>query len=210
MAILISAVSTPVFLGRTLVPSVLPLLILTAAGVGSINRKTVCGAAAAAVLLVLAFPSATLAVSEPEEKWDRLVLWLERHVEPGEEVWLLPNELVMPLSYAKGSAPLPFPVRGIPADFPAPNHSGPRYSGTRAVPGLTAEEAHRVVAEARGRRVSGVWIVSRFPRLFDPGDTLASSLRNDQLGERETYFAPILLQHYRLSPPFKANSAAPL
>ena len=90
--------------------------------------------------------------------------------------------------------------RGLPADFPAPNHPGPRYSSTPAVPGLTASDVQRLVGEARKRGVSGIWVVSRFPGLFDPSGALPAALGGGD-GGAEAEFAPIGIRHYRLAPP---------
>jgi mannosyltransferase len=198
LAVLVSAIASPVFLPRTLVPSVLPLLLLAAAGLAAIDRRPVALAAASVSILLLAAASAALATAQPEEKWGRLGPWLGQRVGASEEVWLLPNEIVLPLRYGGGT--LPFPVRGVPADFPAPAHPGPRPSGTRAVPGMTEADAARLVADARRRGATGIWVVSRFPALFDPGDALAAAFAPAGRDLREVRFAPLIVDHYRLAP----------
>lgn len=198
MTILLSAISSPVFLPRTLVPSALPLLLLAAAGAARLGGAPARLAAAAAVLLVLAAASVALVRRPPEEQWTRLSAWLEQQVGPREEVWLLPNELILPLRYGADAA-LPFAVRGIPAEFPAPDHPGPRYTGTPAVPGMAPDDAARLVADARGRGVEGVWLVSRFARWFDPGRSVGAAFGGPP-AERSAGFAPLLVEHYRLAP----------
>jgi uncharacterized membrane protein len=188
-----SLVSAPVFLPRTLVPSVLPLLLLAVAGIAAVQREALRAGIAAAALLFVGLPSLALAAAEPEEKWDALGAWLGAHVAPGEEVWLMPNELVLPLRYANPG--LRLPLRGMPADFPAPDHRGPRYSGTIAVPGMTAADAARLTAEARRRGIKGVWVVSRFPALFDPGADLPRALGPPDRGAE---FVPLAVRHYAL------------
>lgn len=200
LAVLVSALSTPVFLPRTLAPSTLPLLLLAAAGVATAGTPLVRAAAAAALLLLLGLASATIATRPPEERWDGLVRTLAARAAPGEELWLMPNELVMPLRFADRDGALRMKIRGVPADFPAPAHRGPRYSGTLAVPGVTPADAARLVAEARARGVSGIWLVSRFPTLFDPGGALPRALGADRRTLREPGFAPLLVEHYRIGP----------
>jgi mannosyltransferase len=201
LAILLSILSSPVFLPRTLIPSALPLLLLAAAGVASLGGRAVRVALAAAILLLLGWASILHISRPPEEKWDRLAAWLGPRVAPGEEVWLLPNEIILPLRYAQGGEALAAGARGVPAPFPAPNHRGPRYTGTIAVPGVTRDDAARIVADARGRGIKGVWVVSRFPSLFDPGGALPKELGRGSRDLREIRFAPLLIDHYRLAPP---------
>jgi hypothetical protein len=133
--------------------------------------------------------------SAPKEQWTFLSAWLETRVGAREEIWLLPNELVLPLRYGGGGA-LPR-VRGLPADFPAPAFPGPRPSGTRAVPGLTEADAARLAAGARARGLTGIWVVSRLPRLFDPGSALPRALGT---GRRDRRFRGLVLDHYELAP----------
>jgi mannosyltransferase len=198
--IVLSFVSTPVFLPRTLVPSVLPLLLLAAAGIASLKKPFFeCGAAAFALVL-LAMASAFYVASPPEERWYALSHWLDAHVRPGDEVWLMPNELSLPLGYARGGAPLGVPVEQLPAPFPAPDHPGPRYSGTLAVPGMTGADAARTVADAEARHVRGLWVITRFSGLFDPEDSLRRRLGSERRRLRDTSFAPLVIEYYALAP----------
>jgi hypothetical protein len=178
----------------------LPVLLLAAAGVATAATPLVRSAAAGALLLLLGLASAAIALRPPEERWDGLARHLSAHVGRGEEVWLMPNELVMPLRFAAGERRLRVPVRGVPADFPAPDHRGPRYSGTRAVPGVTRADADRLVGQARARGVTGIWLVSRFPRLFDPQKAMPRALGEERRVLRELAFAPLVVEHYRFGP----------
>lgn len=198
--ILLSVVSTPVFLSRTLVPSVLPLLLLAAAGAASLRRPLFECIAAVAPLIALGMASAFYVASPPEERWDALSSWLDGHVRPGEEIWLMPNELSLPLGYARNGASLAVPVRQLPAPFPAPDHPGPRYSGTLAVPGMTGGDAASAVAAAEARHVQGLWVITRFSGLFDPEDSLRRRLGPERRRLRDTSFAPLVIEYYRLAP----------
>ena len=196
--LIVSIVSSPIFLPRTLVPSVAPLLLLAAAGLFAVRSEKLRPKLALACLALFAFVSSVSVVRPPEEQWDRLPAWLGSRMEPGEEIWLLPNELVLPLGYAGGAEGRA--VLGVPAPFPAPTFSGPRPSGTRAVPGLTGEASAALVAAARKRGVRGVWLVSRMPLLFDPGSTLKRALGPQSLKSQETAFDPIIVEHFILRP----------
>jgi mannosyltransferase len=203
--IVLSVVASPVFLSRTLVPSVLPALLLTAAGLASLERKELATIASAALLAWLASVSFFQASAQPEEKWQAFAAWLEPRVAPGEEVWLLPNEIALPFRYGVG--PVAYRVRGIPADFPAPHHSGPRPSGTIAVPAMTRADATRLVADAKARGLAGIWVVTRFPWLFDPGSSLPAAFGPDRRDLRDVRFAPLIVDHYRLRPEARPEPA---
>jgi mannosyltransferase len=196
----LSVVSSPVFLPRTLLPSVLPVLILAGAGAAAIaGSRPARLTAALAPLVLLAAASALNVARPPEERWTELAAWLDRRVGAGEEVWLFPNELSLPLRYARGPSAAPYPVHSLPAAFPAPNHVGPRYSGTAAVPGMTARDARRALAAARARGARGVWVVSRFAHILDPGRDLPRALAGERRLARTLDFAPLVVDHYRLS-----------
>jgi len=195
LTILVSLLLSPVFLPRTLVPSVLPVLLLAASSIPVAEpRRTPFLAAIATVLLVV--PAFGHVRSEPEEKWPSLGAWLAPRVGPAEELWLLPNEIALPFRY--GAGPARYPVRGIPADFPAPDHAGPRPSGSKAVVAMTRADAQRLVADARRRGLTGIWVVTRFPRLFDPDRTIPAAFREDRRDVRDLRFAPLIVDHYRL------------
>ena len=196
-AILISASGSPVFLPRTLVPSALPLLLLAGAGLARLPSRPACAVAAGLAVALLAAASWAEVKRPPEERWGDLAAWMDGRVGEGEEVWLLPNELALPFAYGAGGEPA-FAVHGVPAPFPAGDHTGPRYTGTVAVPGVTAADSARLVGDARRRGVRGIWLVSRFPRWFDPEGHLAAALGQPAGGT--SAFAPLLIQHYRLEP----------
>jgi len=192
--ILVSLVLSPVFLPRTLVPSVLPLLLLAAAGIAAAGEPGRKRAVAVLALAIPAFASILLVTARPEERWNELALWLELRVGDREEVWLLPNELALPFAYGAGGARVE--VRAIPAPFPAPAWPGRRPSGTRAVPALRVEDARALVADARVRGRTGIWVVSRFAGWFDPEQALPRALGAP--ASRDVIFAPLVVDHYRL------------
>jgi uncharacterized membrane protein len=194
-AILVSAVLAPVFLPRVLVPSVLPLLLLAASAFPLVAVRQA-PALAGLVAALLAVPAIAHAGAQPEEKWPQLAAWLDQRVAPREEVWLLPNEIALPFRYGAGDTS--YAVRGLPADFPAPAHPGPRPSGTKAVLAMTRADAGRLVADARRRGLTGIWVVIRFPRLFDPQASLPEAFGPGRRDVRELRFAPLIVEHYRL------------
>lgn len=195
LTILVSALASPIFLPRTLVPSVLPVLLVASAALARVEPRRL-PLYASVLTVLLALPAIDHARSQPEEKWPALADWLERRIGPDEELWLLPNEIALPFRYAAGETR--YPVRGLPADFPAPHHPGPRPSGSKAVLAMITADSERLAADARRRGLKGVWIVTRFPRLFDPGRTIPAALGEGNRDVRDVRFAPLIVEHYRL------------
>jgi hypothetical protein len=63
---------------------------------------------------------------------------------------------------------------------------------------MTRADAERLVADARRRGLEGIWVVTRFPRLFDPQRTLPAAFGEERRDVRDVRFAPLIVEHYRL------------
>ena len=194
LEILVSATNTPVFLARYFVPSAIPFLMLIAACVRHPKYGRIAGFGVALLAVFMTFVSIREITRAPEERWDAVGAYLTPRVAPGEEVWTLPNDMKMFLTYA---APPRYPVIGQPAPFPAPDYPGDRPAGTMAVPGIDAPSVTRMIAEARARHRSGLWIItSRLP-LFDPSDALHGQLAVVAVHTgKDADFAPMTIEHW--------------
>jgi hypothetical protein len=140
-----------------------------------------------------------IATQPPEERWKEVGITLARHISPGDEIWLLPNELLLPFRLANPSLARTVAVKPLPYGFPARIDDGPHPSGTVAVTSITQEAARNIVADARKRSVKTAWVIMRFPWLFDPDAALRTSLGPDALVERSSAFAPLLIYRYRVT-----------
>lgn len=194
LEILVSATNTPVFLARYFGPSVLPFVLLLTASTSHPKYGRIGMLGVVVLALFMAVTSVREITRAPEERWDAVGAFLATHITPGEEVWTMPNDLKMFLTYA---APPSYPVVGQPAPFPAPDYPGERPAGTLAVPGIDAPSVTRMIAEARARRRTGLWIItSRLP-LFDPANALHGQLKlvATHTGE-DADFAPMTIEHW--------------
>ena len=63
---------------------------------------------------------------------------------------------------------------------------------------MTRADAERLAADARRRGLTGIWVVTRFPRLFDPQRAIPATLGEDRRTVRDVRFAPLIVEHYRL------------
>jgi 4-amino-4-deoxy-L-arabinose transferase-like glycosyltransferase len=198
LEIMVSASNTPVFLARYFVPSVLPFLMLLTASISHPKYGRIGALGVAVLALFMTVTSVREITRAPEERWDAVGAYLTPRVAPGEEVWTLPNDLKMFLTYA---APPRYPVIGQPAPFPAPDYPGDRPAGTLAVPGIDAPSVTRMIAEARARHRTGVWIItSRLP-LFDPSNALHGQLAAVATHTgKDADFAPMTIEHWVFKP----------
>lgn len=208
MEILLSHAITPIFLGRTLTPGAIPVILLASMPLAHAHRRAV---PIAATLLAGGFMFAAswqMATQRPEERWNDVGATLARHIGPGDEIWLLPNELLLPFRHANPSLARTVAIRPLPYGFPAMPDDGPHPSGTAAVTSITPETARAIVTDARKRGVKTAWVIMRFPWLFDPDAALRTSLGPDALIDRSSAFAPILIYRYRITTPAAPATSA--
>ena len=200
LEITISALKTPIYLPRYFSPAVVPFLMLTAAAPNHPKWGWIGGFA----LGLCALFSLIISVHEinrpPEERWDAIGAYLNSHVRKGEEVWTIPTDLKMFLSMA---APPTYPIIGQPVPFPASlDYPGTRPAGTMAVPGINTSHVTDMIAQARARHRTGLWVISSRIDLFDPSDALHKQL--SAAGRRDLVnsdYDPILLEHWVLNKP---------
>lgn len=201
MEILLSHAITPIFLGRTLTPGAVPVILLAIMPLAYARRSTVPIVATSLVGGFMFAASWQMATQRPEERWKDVGATLTRHIGPGDEIWLLPNELLLPFRLANPSLARTIAIKPLPYGFPARLDDGPHPSGTAAVTAITPKTARAIVADARRRGVKTAWVIMRFPWLFDPDAALRTSLGPDALVDRSSAFAPLLIYQYRVTAP---------
>jgi len=201
LELLLSLTVSPVFLGRTLVPGAVAIALLASLPAAIAPRPLVPHAVTAIVSLGMIAACWQMVSRAPEERWRDVGRAIAEKLAPGDEVWLLPNELVLPFQLANPELASRTEVRPLPHGFPARPGDGPHPSGTAAVVAMTEDTAQRLVADARQRGVHRVWVVSRFAWLFDPHSTLDSALGAQARIERSERFAPLVIQAYQINGP---------
>jgi len=173
IAATVSALFLPVFLPRTLSPTIIPFCLLAGAVVArgpSAKERKIITAALVITLLPSTFQFATRPAPEP---WDVVHAYLTANVKAGDEVWLYPNDSAVPLA-AAGDAR--YKSRGIPGDYPAVGFKGPVRAGSPAVVSLTHEQAQALASDPAHRRLRTIWLLSRQSALFDPEEELPAAL----------------------------------
>ena len=172
LAIAISMLAMPVFLPRTLTPTLIPAYLAIAGALARVPSSRERFALGAALVITIMPAAVQVALRPSTEPWDEVSAYLRTHVRPGDQVWVYPNDSALPLLEA-GSR---LPIRGLPGDYPANGFRGPIRAGSPAVVSLTAEQANAVVHDPAVQKIATVWLVSRQSGVFDPSSDLPHAL----------------------------------
>lgn len=172
LAAIVSQLAIPVFLIRTLTPTVVPAALALSAAVARSESAKERFAFTAALAIMLTTVSLQIALRPAAEQWGEVAGFLDGNVRPGDKVWLYPNDSALPLREAGISVPM----HGIPGDYPAVGFKGPIRAGSPAVVSLTASQAQQVATHPALRTVPVIWLVTRQSNLFDPHDEVPGAL----------------------------------
>ena len=194
LAILISMLFVPLFLPRTLagtlVPAYLAIALVLARTAGD-RERLILGTALCVPLLIA---SVQIALRPAHEQWDEVNAYLSRNVQPGDLVWLYPNDSALPLREAGPRAA--YNARGIPGDYPAVGFKGPIRAGSPAVVSPTGEQARRIASDPALRKTHIIWLVTRQSGLFDPKGEVPAALRRVRQEGRAATWGYITVQPF--------------
>lgn len=171
-AILISQLVMPVFLIRTLAPTLIPAALALGRSLARTKSERERLYLGVALVITLIPGSVELAMRPATEPWDRVAAYLNQRVRAGDEVWLYPNDSALPLVQAGAS----MSMRGIPGNYPAVGLKGPIRAGSPAVVSVTAAEAARIADDRSIGEVRTIWLVTRQSALFDPANDMPAAL----------------------------------
>lgn len=171
-AILISQLGMPVFLVRTLAPTLVPAILGISRALARSDSPRERFVLTAALVITLTPGSLQIAMRPATEPWDEVAAYLNQNVRLGDEVWLYPNDSALPLERAHASVPM----RGIPGNYPALGIKGPIRAGSPAVVSVTASQARSIAAAHAIENVPRIWLVTRQRDLFDPGADMPAAL----------------------------------
>jgi mannosyltransferase len=175
LAALISMLFAPVFMSRTLSPTLVPAYLAIAGALARTDGPRERRILTAAVCIALAPAAIAMALRPASERWDLLASYLERNVGPADQVWLYPSDSALPL--AELGRPIPGAVRAIPAPFPTLGVKGPIRAGWPAVVSVTPQQANALASDPALRRVPVIWLVTRQSDIFDPRQDMPAALR---------------------------------
>jgi uncharacterized membrane protein len=187
VAIAVSTLWMPIFLLRTLAPTLVPAYIAMAGALArtpSSRERWTIGALLVSMLVPL---SLQVALKPAAERWDLLGNFLAANVRPGDQVWVYPNDSALPLRAAEPNAA--YTLRGIPGDYPSLGFKGPIRAGSPAVVSLTADQAALLASGAP--RSGTIWLVTRQQSIFDPHGDVPRALSAVRRRGRATHWGYI-------------------
>lgn len=165
LAVLISSLFVPIFLLRALAATLAPAYLAMAGALARTDRRSERLVISAMLLLTLVPTALQVALRPAQEPWDNVRDYLERHVAPGDQVWLYPNDSALPLREAGLSG---IAVRGLPGDYPAVGFKGPIRAGSPAVVSMNRAQTMAAAGDAALKSVPTIWLVTRQRGIFDP------------------------------------------
>lgn len=192
----ISVLGMPLFLPRTLTPTLVPSYLAVGAALARTPGAKERLALGAALVVALLPATVSMALRPATEQWDQVNAYLQRNVAPGDVVWLYPNDNALPLRAAGPQAT--YARRGIPADYPAIGVEGPIRAGSPAVVSLTREGAERFAAQAATQGIRTIWLVEGQPAFSDPHADVPNALTRTRRPGGEQRWGYITVRPYTL------------
>jgi hypothetical protein len=203
--LVVSLTVKPIFIARALIVIAPPFTIALAAALAAIGVKGL------RVTVIAGFAAARLATAMPiytepdrKEQWDDIARHLVADGARDALVLLVPNELALPLAHALEEAEASVPMRGVPADFPAPGRVA-RYPSGKCTPSVVGQDLSPLAELVRTKRT--VHVVTRKNNVYDPQESTQALLRS--LGMKMTRsreFQPGFLVVQTFSAPVKLDA----
>lgn len=192
LAVAISAVFVPVYLPRTLAATLVPAYLAMSGALARTDSSRERSLLAAALIFTLV-PTAALTATQPaSERWDSVAAYLNQAVGPDDQLWLYPNDSVLPLRRAGLTGDH---VLDVPAAFPALGFKGINRSGSPSTPSLTEAQARTVAASAAGGAPT-IWLVTRQSGIFDPHEDLPRALMAHRRAGKAQQWGYIVVQPF--------------
>lgn len=196
----VSLLVKPIFLARALI-SIAPAFYIALAAAFTVLRVPRMRIVMLAIYAgTCVFMTAQL-IYLPVRKapWDQIAQVLRQQARGNTLVLVVPNEMVLPLSYALKHNGLDMEIAGVPADFPAPGKAA-RYPSGKCAPAVAAQNLSELVARTRGRDT--LLFLTRTGNVYDPQDQVRPVLEAG--GFKETalqHFMPGFIELHKFEAP---------
>lgn len=202
LSLAMSLVMTPIFISRALI-GVTPAFILALAGGLAFVPKTRLRNVLIAGLITVHAAGIFIQLERPphKEPWNQLTSQLLSEIQPtlsDTTVLVVANELALPLTYALKHAQTDLPViRGLPADFPAPDLAA-RYPSGKCAPSVIGQDLSFINGLTEGR--SKLVLITRKRNSYDPDNSVSAFLQSQHWQiNKESFFNPGDLQVFYFS-----------
>jgi hypothetical protein len=194
LAIAISALYIPVYLPRTLAATLVPAYLALSGALARSDSARERLLFAAALVLTLIPTAIQTAIQPASECWDEVAAYLDRVVAPPDQLWIYPNDSVLPLRQA--GLRTNDKVRELPGSFPALAFEGINRSGSPSTPSLTPAQAQTAAADPAIRDVRTIWLVTRQGWIFDPDRDLPHALARNRKAGKAQHWGYIVVQPF--------------
>jgi uncharacterized membrane protein len=192
----ISALFIPVFLPRTLTPTLVACYLSVSAALARTANAKERTALSVALVATLFTATMAMALRPASERWDLADAFLQRNVQSNDVVWAYPNDAALPLRAVGPNST--YRLRGIPADYPAIGIKGPVRAGSPAVVSLTPASAAQFATEAATQHIRTIWLVESEPLFSDPDHIVHNALIGTRRAGPEQKWGYITVQPYVL------------
>ncbi len=175
LVLTLSFLMKPIYLDRLFGWMAPPLMLLAACGIVGVFKSppiriAVCGIVLVASLRMVIYGYA----AAPAEDFRTLTAELTARARPGDIVVAIPNELNVALHYYASEAGFPEVVY-LPGPFPFLSQAGNRsHVGNLGAPQVVAADV--VDLDARLADHPRIWLVTRRPDLYDPGNLVLTAI----------------------------------
>lgn len=196
LEVLLSATVTPVLLFRTLAPVTVGTGLLFAALAVTHGPRGWQNILLFPMLVFMAIISVGLLPRMVSEEWAAVADWVESRRAAGDELWVYPNDVALPLGYALEDRGASSTLTPLPAAFPALSHMGTRPTGAPGVVALSNGEIAELGRLARASSAPTIWLVQHAERHYDPEGRLAASLGRQRALVASATFQKISIYGY--------------
>jgi uncharacterized membrane protein len=190
--LVISFLSFPLFLERTLVYSSVPFFLLAAYGAMTATER-LRAPLTVALLIVLAIPIGSHFREMKKEPWDEVTTYVARMVGPDQPVFYCNVSAGWVLGYYQKKRDARFVAYGVPTTWPSPDYEGLDRVRRLDQVRVTPSDVDRVLATAKGNDRIG--LILRFPEVTDPQGLLLKGIRENYslIDRKDLYDVSVLI-----------------
>lgn len=177
--VVISVVEEPIIVARSLVWASIPVTVVLAVGATSERLGNIRRGALVITLAFAVWGCVNYHSSHLRGPWRDAANYIASEASDTDLVIAVPNSGTLPLDYYLTPLRPNLTIQGFPAPFPTVGLDRPYPAGIGAVPGVLPKDARAL--DDLIQDADTVWLVSRYPGLFDPEGTVLTTLEQTRV-----------------------------
>jgi mannosyltransferase len=172
--IVVSYLVSPILISRALIGAAPALALALASSVMLLRSRALRAAGVIALLIVHGMAVGRyLSADHVKEPWKPVVARISAEAQQA-PVFVVPNELVLPLAHEAKMQHLDVHVHGLPADYPATDMTA-RYPSGKCAPSVIDQDLSPLMRSLHAEPV--VVLLTRLNNTYDPKEAVAAALR---------------------------------